>query len=206
MPKQAISAVLEVVINKALSLDHNIVEHLDAVNNKSITLLLSEFDFPLTVHVSDRTVMVMASKLSSDCVIQTNLKTLPKLKQSQRLTAFIKSGELDIIGDPKIAQQFANIAEQLDIDWQSQLAIRIGDVPAHKISKLAQQFLDKVNFATSQISQDASEYLLHEKKLVVSESQINSFNQQVADIADQVGALSERLTKLVNINNNDKDH
>lgn len=204
MPKQALCALLELIINKALSLDNNITVHLDTVNNKSITLLLAELGFPLTLQISAHKVLVMANTLSSDCTIQTNLKTLPKLKQAELLTPLIKAGELDIIGDPKIAQQFANIAEQLDIDWQSQLADRIGDVSAYKLTQLAKLTQQKVSFAASQISQDASEFILHEKNLIVSESQINKFNQQVADISQQVDTLSKRLSTLITTNT--KDH
>ncbi len=196
MPKQVLTALLEVIINKALSLDGHIEPHLNALDNKSLTLLLSELDFPITLLVNQNVVTVLASKLSSDCLIQTNLTTLPKLKQPELLTSLIKSGELDIIGDPKLAQQFSNISEQLNIDWEQQIATRIGDLPAYKLGKLSKDILEKVKFAKNQISQDAREYLLHEQRIIVSDTEINHFNQQVAATARQTDDLLQKLNVI----------
>ncbi|WNC68326.1 SCP2 sterol-binding domain-containing protein [Thalassotalea nanhaiensis] len=198
LPKQLFTALLEMIINKALSLDPKINNALAKVNNKSLTLLLSELGFPITIQVHQHEVTVLASKLSTDCVIQTSIKALPKLAQPELLTSLIKTGELDIIGDPKLAQQFASIGEQLDIDWEQQIASRVGDVPAFKLGQLNKTVLDKLHFANQQIGQDASEYLLHEQRILVSETELKQFNQQVDDVTQAVDNLVDRLTTLTN--------
>lgn len=199
LSKQVLTAMLEIIINKALSLDPKINTTLATVNNKNITILLSELGFPITLQVHQHEVTVIASKLSTDCVIQTSLKTLPKLTQAELLTSLIKTGELDIIGDPKLAQQFASIFEQLNIDWEQQIAERIGDVPAFKLGKINKAILAKLSFANEQISQDASEYLLHEQRILVTKTDINHFNQQVTDVAQAVDKLANRLKTLTNV-------
>ncbi|WNC72662.1 SCP2 sterol-binding domain-containing protein [Thalassotalea psychrophila] len=199
LPKQILTALLEIIINKALSLDPNINSTLAKVNNKSLTLILSELGFPITLQVHQDEITVIASKLSTDCVIQTSLKTLPKLTQAELLTSLIKTGELDIIGDPKLAQQFASIFELLNIDWEQQIAERIGDIPAFKLGQLNKALLEKLSFANEQISQDASEYLLFEQRILVTETEINHFNQQVADVDQAVDNLAKRLTILTNV-------
>ncbi len=208
LPKQALTATLEIIINKGLSLDDNLRVQTNKLNGKSLTLVLAELGFPITFHIDANGITVLASCLADDCVIKTNLATLAKLKQASLLTSLIRSGELDIIGDPKIAQQFSSLAEQLNIDWEQQLALHIGDIGAYKVNKLGKQLLSKLSFAKQQISQDAIEYLLHEKQLLVDASQLQIFNQGVSDVEQQVQQLEQRLQQLSQhlVGNSDSKH
>ena len=85
----------------------------------------------------------------------------------------------------------------LSIDWQSELANHIGDVPTYKLSQLAKNAARKLNFAASQIQADASEYLVHEKRLVVTGDQITSFNEATKHVATHVDELSLRIDRLI---------
>jgi ubiquinone biosynthesis protein UbiJ len=204
MPQQTLCAAIEFVVNKALSFNINDQDQLSSLEGKSLALNLAEFDFDLCFHVdshvsSDTTenkILVTTLSESSDCLIRTNIATLKALKNEQQITKLIKEDKLDIEGDIKIAQQFALIAETFDIDWQSELAHHIGDIPTHKLSRLANNISSKVNFAKEQIQSDFSEWLLHEKHIAVPYSQVNRFNQTVTVVATEVEALSLRIEKL----------
>ena len=110
----------------------------------------------------------------------------------------IKNDKLDIQGDLKIAQRFAHVAESLDIDWQSELAKRIGDIPTYKLGQLGKKLLKKLSFATKQIKADASEWLVHEKRLLVTEAEMSYFNLDVIQVEQKVAALSQRIDALIN--------
>ena len=198
MLNQTLSAALELIINKAIDLDEQSKLQLLQLEQQSLTLLINEFGFPLTFHVAKKQISVIASELSTNCVIQTNIPTLAKLKQSELLTELIKSGELDIIGDPKVAQKFAVIAEHFNIDWQAQLAKYVGDIAAYKLGNMVSKVNGKLLFAGKQISQDSSEYLLHEKKLVVSESEVSQFNKNVTKLSKDVDDLIKKFKQLNN--------
>jgi len=102
----------------------------------------------------------------------------------------------------KVAQQFASLAENLNIDWQSELATHIGDVPTHKLVQLGKTVANKFKFAAKQINADASEYIVHEKRLVVTRGQIEHFNQQVNNVSNQVDAIAIRIANLSKQHNN----
>ncbi len=192
---QVLHATLEVIINKALSLNVRQLS-LAHLEQKTLTLELSEFASPMSFTVVENTFLVNANTERSDCTIQTSLQTLKKLKAEQQLTALIKQGELDVVGDIKVAQQFAALAEQLEIDWQSELAKHIGDVPTHKLLHVGNKITEKVKATVKQLESDVSEYVVHEKRLVVTHNQINAFNQSVNQVSSQVEELSARLNQL----------
>ncbi len=198
---QTLAASLEIIINKVLSLD-SANSSLEKLGQKTLTLVLAELGFPLSftttsgIGIDDKNLLVTSLTEHTDCTINTSIKTLRELQAKQQLTELIKQDKLDVTGDIKVAQQFANLAQNLDIDWQSELANHIGDVATHKLMQLGKKISAKVNFATTQIQADASEYIVHEQRLVVTKSQIEHFNQEVNDVNKHVASLEARIARL----------
>ena len=58
--------------------------------------------------------------------------------------------------------------------------------------------MDKLNFARQQIQADASEWLVHEKRLIVTSAELSSFNRDVDVIEQQLPKLSQRIENLIN--------
>lgn len=194
---QVLTAALELLINKALLLNINKSSSLQVVAEKTLTLELAELAFPLSFTVSaQKKIMVSSLTDRSDCTISTSVSTLKKLKEEQQITQLIKQGELDVIGDVKIAQQFAAIAQSLEIDWQSELAKYIGDVPTHKLLQFGNKITKTISKHSTQLKADVGEYIVHEKRLVITDSQIKNFNQQVADVSNNVDKINSRINTL----------
>jgi len=195
MLQQALTSSIELLINKVLSLNTSKID-LKKLEQKTLTIILSELSFPISLSVNNNKVIVSGLTERADCTINTSIKTLQELKAEQQLTELIKQDKLDLTGDIKVAQQFTHLVESLNIDWQSELATHIGDMPTHKLIQLGRQVADKFQFASKQIKADASEYIVHEKRLVVTRSQIEQFNQQVSQVSNQVDEISTRIETL----------
>lgn len=204
MYQQALCITLERAINKALKLNKiNIGATLERIAQKTLTIHLTEVGFPLSFTInddpqSDKKIIVTTLTERTDCRLNTSIKTLLAIKNQASLTELIKQDKLDVEGDLKIAQQFASIAESLDIDWQTELAKHIGDVATHKIVSLGKVFANKMGFARQQIQADFSEYIIHEKRLAVTHSQLSQFNHQVQDLSSETQAISARIEQLAN--------
>lgn len=201
MISQVLASTLELMINKTLTFSANTAS-LEKLTQKTLTLILEELGFPLSFTVCNTaespTIVVTTLTECADCTINTSISTLRELKAEQPITELIKQDKLDLTGDIKVAQQFASVAENLDIDWQSELANHIGDIPTYKLMQLGKRVSEKVQFATKQIKADTSEYIVHEKRLVVTRSQIDQFNQQVFEASEQVDQLDQRISQLIN--------
>jgi ubiquinone biosynthesis protein UbiJ len=196
MFQQTLCSTIEFAVNQALALNINGNNVVSALEQKTLTILLTELGFPLSFSINENNVLVTSLTERSDCTVNTSVKTLLELKKEQQITELIKQEKLDVQGDIKVAQLFANIAESLEIDWQSEIAKHIGDIPTYKLSQFGKSLAKKFNFATQQIQADASEWLVHEKRLVVTSSQLHDFSRQVSDIARQVDIISERIQKI----------
>jgi len=198
MPQQTLCSAIEFAVNHALALNIHGVKALTVLEQKTLTIQLSEIGFPLSFSVNNNKILITSLTERSDCTVYTSIKTLQDLKKRQQITELIKQEKLDVIGDLKVAQQFASIAESLEIDWQSEIAKHIGDIPTYKLSQFGSSLVKKFNFATQQIQADASEWLVHEKRLAVTSSQISHFSQQVNELRLQTNDVAERIEKLSN--------
>jgi len=196
MHQQALCALLETTINKVLALNVDDLGALLPLEQKTLTVQLAELAFPLSFSVDQQQILVTSLTERSDCQLTSSIASLIALQKEQQITELIKQDKLELSGDIKVAQQFSALFENLAIDWQSELAVHIGDIPTYKLSQFSLWLGDKVKFATKQISADASEWLVHEKRLVVTRSQINSFNRQVTTIDDEVQSLQARVERL----------
>ncbi|MFT4724643.1 MAG: ubiquinone biosynthesis protein UbiJ [Colwellia sp.] len=196
MFQQTLCSTVEFAFNQALAISVKGASVLQTLEEKTLTILLSELGFPLSFSVNNNKVLVTGLTERSDCTINTSIKTLRELKKEQQITELIKQEKLDVQGDIKVAQQFANIAQSLEIDWQSEIAQHIGDIPTYKLSQLSKRWAKKINFATQQIQADASEWLVHEKRLVVTASQLGNFSEQVTELTKQTNTVAERIQRL----------
>lgn len=197
MYQQALCSVLEKILNKALLLNIEGSHGLVPLEQKTLTIYLAELAFPISFSINQQTILVTTLTERSDCQLKSSISSLVELQKEQQLTELIKQDKLDILGDIKVAQQFAGVFENLSIDWQSELAEHIGDIPTYKLSQFSLWLSNKVKFAAEQIQADASEWLVHEKRLVVTNSQIKAFNQQVTNIAADVANAEQRITNLM---------
>ena len=115
MLQQAITSSIELLINKVLSLNTSKID-LKKLEQKTLTIILSELNFPISLSVNNNKVIVSGLSERANCTINTSIKTLQALKAEQQLTELIKQDKLDLTGDIKIAQQFTHLIENLNID------------------------------------------------------------------------------------------
>lgn len=197
---QVLTASIELLINKALQLNTQSI-NTSGLAHRTLTLSLTELPFPLSFTFNkipnSVEVIVRAKAEQSHCTISTSISTLKELKAQASLTQLIKQDQLDVEGDLNVAQQFAQVAQTLQIDWQTELAKHLGDVPTHNILHFGNKITNKVVKTTKQVESDVAEYLVHEKRLVVTSSQIKAFSQQVTAVANKLETLSKRIDKLI---------
>jgi ubiquinone biosynthesis protein UbiJ len=197
--QQAICALLEAFINKALTLNinSNNNESLNQLEQKTLTLKLAELAFPLSFSVGKQKIQVSSLTDHNDCRVDTSIYSLIELKKEQQITTLIKQDKLELQGDVKIAQQFLALAESTDIDWPDELAKHIGDIPTYKLMQLGQFLQQRLQFAGKQIQADASEWLLHEIKAVIHTDEMSRFSQRVSETSLATDRLSNRVDLLL---------
>ncbi|MGK0267424.1 MAG: ubiquinone biosynthesis protein UbiJ [Paraglaciecola sp.] len=202
---QLMTSGIELAMNQLLKLDDDSQQRLKKLAGKSLQVTIKELPWPLLFSFSNqidlRAVIPPNNDLEPtpepvDCVIELNLETLPKLKDSSQLTQLIQQKKLNLIGDIYVAQTFSALLKDLDIDWEEQLSGYTGDVVAHQTFTSMKALFDK---AKSQIDQGAielGEHLTQSNSIAVKPSEMMGFSRSVSDLRSATERLSARIALL----------
>jgi ubiquinone biosynthesis protein UbiJ len=102
-------------------------------------------------------------------------------------------GEVEISGDTRLGHQFKNIFSEMDIDWSEPLSDLLGDSLAYQV----QQATKKVGAWGAQtaksVSMSVSEYLQEESRDVVTETELEIFNDAVDQLRNDVDRLQAKI-------------
>mgnify|MGYP003875393521 FL=1 len=197
MHHQALCALIEALLQEVSkrSLTQKLMQA--SLDGQSLSVHLSELNEPICFSFVENRVLVSAHLANdADCRIYLQLSTLPQLKNTENLTKLIKQEQLDVEGDLKVAQGFIAYLEGIDIDWRSEVASVIGDVTTFKLEQLVTSLKQKLSFAYDQISQDASEWMLHENRLIVTATELRLHHEAVTQCQTDVDKLAARIHSL----------
>lgn len=139
------------------------------------------------------------------------LSTAPELKPQVTITAqpFIflsllldRDGttgitpDLEVSGDTGLAQRFQDLLRGVEIDWEEQLARRIGDFPAHQAGRLFRATRAYVQDVRRNLGMNLSEYLRYEKEILPARHDVEEFIAAVGVLRDDAERLRQRLDRL----------
>lgn len=110
--------------------------------------------------------------------------------------AVLQRGDVQIDGDAELAQKFRELAMLLRPDLEEELALAIGDVPAHQIGRFARLAGGWTRRAAQTTVQNFAEYFAHEKRDLVPRAEGDQFFKGVDSLREDADRLQARLELL----------
>jgi ubiquinone biosynthesis accessory factor UbiJ len=108
----------------------------------------------------------------------------------------VQRGAVTISGDAHIAEHFQELARLLRPDFEEELSLLVGDVPAHQLSRWAGIGGRWLASAARTTLVNATEYLAHERADLVPRQEGEQFLHGVDAVREAVDRLEARLTLL----------
>ena len=202
---QLVTSGIELAMNQLLKLDDDSQQRLKKLSGKSLQVTIKELPWPLLFSFSEqidvRTVVTQDYNLEPptepvDCLIELNLETLPKLKDSSKLTQLIQQKQLNLIGDIYVAQTFSALLKDLDVDWEEQLSQYTGDVAAHQTFSSMRTLFDMAKAQIEQGAVELGEHLTQSDSIAVKPSEMVEFSRGVNELRSVTERLSARIALL----------
>jgi ubiquinone biosynthesis protein UbiJ len=202
---QLVTSGIELAMNQLLKLDDDSQQRLKKLSGKSLQVSIRELPWPLLFSFSEqidvRTVITADIELEPtseqvDCLIELNLETLPKLKDSSQLTQLIQNKQLNLIGDIYVAQTFSALLKDLDVDWEEQLSVYTGDVLAHQTFTSMRTLFDTAKTQIEQGAIELGERLTQSDSIAVKPSEMMGFSRSVSDLRSATERLSAKIALL----------
>ncbi|HTV51983.1 MAG TPA: SCP2 sterol-binding domain-containing protein [Steroidobacteraceae bacterium] len=107
---------------------------------------------------------------------------------------------LSLHGDTHLADRFRELLRLLQPDLEEELALAIGDVPAHELARLARGTLGWLSRAADTTLRNLAEYLAHERGDLVSRAegrQLLGGVDVLRDHVDRLAAQAELLAQRI---------
>lgn len=195
-----LTATLETALNSLLFRDRSLKPARQRLQGKTLKLALAELPSPLVFVFGEHHLDVLSQwAAQADCRLETRLSVLLTLRDRQRLSALMRSGELVIEGDIQVAQQFVTLLDLAECDPAEWLAPYTGDIVAEGVSQAAQKALRTLNGLFGRQRRRLSETVTEEWRLAPGRLEAAWLQEEVAMLARSVDALSERLVKLESV-------
>ena len=109
----------------------------------------------------------------------------------EKLFSAVKLG-----GSADLAESLAFVLRNLEWDAEADLAGLIGDIPAHRLAKMARSLSAAILDSINRASQNVVEYAIEESALLVAPRCIADFGSAVNVLRDDVARLEKRISRL----------
>lgn len=191
-------AVLEDVANRALRLDPELLDRLDALHDKVILLRVTEPSLDIFVLPSAAGLRLRTHHAGKpDVTLEGPLSALLQARSAGGPDrAPVLPNGLTIAGDIDLGQRFARILAQFAPDWEEPLARVFGDVTARQIGNLARGLRAWVREARESLARDAVEYLQEERRLLPGSGEAQAFMAAVDSLRADADRLEQRVRRL----------
>jgi ubiquinone biosynthesis protein UbiJ len=110
--------------------------------------------------------------------------------------AVLRRGDVRIRGDAELAQKFRELMVLLRPEPEEELALLVGDVPAHQIGRFARMAAAWTRKAAATALRNVAEYLAHERQDLAPRTEAESFLRGVDLVREDVDRLAARLELL----------
>ncbi len=198
-----ISLVVETAVNKVLSLDTDSQKALSELCGKIIQVELTDLNVSLIFSIESQNGVTNIS-------VSNSTEATPNVKLSGTGFAFfnmgwvakngdaIFKGDVHFNGEINTAQKFQNVFQNLNIDWEAELAKVTGDQAAHVIGQFMLGFHNQAKHFAKTFVLNLSEYATEESRMAVHKEEIESFYDDLADLKADIGRTEARINRIKN--------
>ena len=189
---------LERLLNKLLAQDPETLGELAGLSGKVIQVELLNTGQPIiSLIIRDRGIRIETDHAGeADVLVRgTPLNLLAYLRQQGEGRPAVP-GNLEIRGDPGLAQDFQRLMRRFEIDPEEQAARVLGDTLARKAANLARMGADFLRQLKDKIELDLGEYARYEKEILPECDEIERFNHSVDELRDDLERLKQRFHKF----------
>ena len=191
---------LEAALNRAVALDPDTGDALQALHGQRIALTLDAPALALQIRVAGRRLLVGPVDATSepDLAVRGSLGgllgQLPFLAQARRNGP--PSGRMRVSGDAELARRLQQLAAGFAPDWQLPFVAAFGEILGVQVANAVRDALRRFRHGASELSRSAAEYVTEESRDVVPRAEQEAFHDDVDVLRDDVERLAVRIARL----------
>lgn len=197
---QAGLASAQTMVNKALAYDPATQAKVHALSGKVLALHFQQPEFSIFVRFENGIELLSRYEYDADAALTGPLSAFINLARHDDKHAALMQSDIQIQGSSQLAMSLADIASQLDIDFEAMIAELTGPVAAHIIGKNLRAIGGWFKQAGEKLKQDSVEYVRDELQLAPHKlegetrfSQIHKLKLDTERLEARIQLLKQKL-------------
>lgn len=193
----AVTAAIEVALNRVLQLDEDTLSRLQDLQGKIIAIEIRGLDVSLyLIPEADKLSVYGRFEAEPDTILCGTPLELMRMSLAKHAGDVVLTGGVEISGDVELGQQFSEILEAMDIDWEEHLSHVTGDLVAHKVGNVVRGALAWGQQTADTLGKDVAEYLQEENDTLPNSDEVEEFLTRVDVVRTDVDRLEARVRRL----------
>jgi ubiquinone biosynthesis protein UbiJ len=189
--------VLEEALNRLLGLDPTVASRLERLSGR--TLRIEILGLPATFHVrlaGGAVHILEAIDGEPDVTLVGGPWSLLRLAFAPGGERAMLDGEVQVRGDAGVLNELRACLAGFEVDWEEEVAKRIGDVPAHAFGNQARALRAWLAEGGEALTLDLRDYLWEEGRLAPRPEAVEDFLAAVDRLRDDLERLTKRVDRL----------
>lgn len=185
------------LINRYLKLDRDSQSRLEKLQNRIITIELMPLHFIFQLLFTENGVEIKeGGELPAETIVRgTPLQMFHMVLSRDDRNKFF-ADDIEIEGNADLGQQVIELFDEVNIDWEEQLAKITGDVPSYHISQFARGVKGWLFKTATTLKDDIRDYLHEETLWLPSKEHLTEFYQEIDTLRMDVDRLYARFLHL----------
>lgn len=188
---------IETTINRVLGLDPETKQKFFQLAGKVIAIELRDLNLRFFILPAQDQIHVQGRfEGSADTTLRGTSIAMARMSLRDSAADSLFAGDVEVIGDVELGEQFRAVLDGLDIDWEEQLSKVTGDIIAHQVGNAVRHVSQWGRKTADILRQDVSEYLHEESRVLPDAHEVETFNKAVDAIRLDVERLEARVNRL----------
>lgn len=193
---QAGLASAQTIVNKALAYDPATQAKVQGLTGKVLALHFQQPDFSIFVRFENGIELLSRYEYDADAALSGPLSAFINLARHDDKHAALMQSDIQIQGSSQLALSLADLASQLDIDYEAMLAELTGPVAAHIIGKNLRSVSSWLKNAGDKFKQDSVEFVRDELKVAPHKLEGETRFSQIHKLKLDTERLEARIQML----------
>jgi ubiquinone biosynthesis protein UbiJ len=190
---------IETAMNAWLKLDDEAMPQFESMQDKVIRLHITGLEINLYFFPGVNHIQVLSEyEGEPDTIIHGSPMALMRLTTSDDAGKTLLDTDAFIEGNTGLGTRFSQVLKSVDIDWEEFLSKVVGDVIAHQAGSVVEQTKGWVQDSEHAMRLNIGEYLSEESQLVVAESELSHYLDEVDNMRADIDRMQARVQRLKN--------
>lgn len=183
------SAAFATLLNVAIKVHPNM--DTAPLEGRSFCVAIDELPQDIAIRIDNGRVFALDEAEVADVTVSGSLKAIIYMMSHEN--DGLDSDELYIAGKISTARQFQHFLAGFSLDWQAFFAQFMPEAQATKTADVVAQGLHVARGGAEQLGQSIQDYLIHDKKWLVQQPELDELADGIADLHQRLDVLLTNL-------------